>query len=155
MRYRIAVLTLLVSIATAHADRGTRVALIDRERLFSLTGIADFAAARKRLDTEKTSPKAESPDGKTVTPPTSGESEGSRLIREMQDKRQWYEYEEKTLEPIRTAVWRALEPYAKAQRIDLVIETSRVKHTLWYVGPGVDITDAFIKHYNASTAKRK
>ena len=157
MRPVLVLLVVLAAAIPAHADRGTRVALIDTKRLFAENGIAAWVDARAKLDAEAKN-VVEAWDGKTVKPPPppSGNESIDRsrqALRDMEERRRRKKREDEMLEPIREEVWRALEPFAKARGIDLVLDRSTIAHAIWYAGPALDITDAVIKDYNARTAK--
>jgi Skp family chaperone for outer membrane proteins len=56
------------------------------------------------------------------------------------------------LDPIRAAVSRGLEQFAKRHGIDLVLDRSQLGEAVLIAAPGVDITDAFIKDYNTNAS---
>jgi hypothetical protein len=166
----------LLSIAApARAEPpGTgRVAVIDSSKLWEEGGIARWLVAKAKLDAERASfAVVEVPPGKSLDdggpapgyfelPGESKEErkkrreESARLQREMQAKAlerdAWHAHEREVLEPIEEDVQRALERFARARGIGLVLERAELEYNLVVVAAGVDITDAFIKDYNSKT----
>jgi len=163
-------MVLLVAVVlgatTAHAQPvgTTRVAVVETARLFSPAGIARYREALARLDAEKaTFRAAESPTGKSpeklpvpdlkLGPKQQEElkREFEKLDRESAKRQAWADHVAATLDPIRQDVMRALAQYAQGRGIGLVLERSGSE--LVIVGPGTDITAAFIKDYDAKAAK--
>jgi len=163
----LAILLVAVWTSAAHADGAARVAIIDTSRLFAPNGIAAWAQARAKLDAEQATYRAaESPDGQTPTrigmpdldlPPEQRERLKRKLDeieRKTSQERAWKTHVEQVLGPIRAATLAGLADYAKAHKIDLVLDRVEMGSAVLVAAPGVDITDAFIKDYNARQAKR-
>lgn len=165
MRSKLAIVGLVMTLActsSAWADRGPSVALIDTTRLYAPNGIAAWVEARARLDVErKTFVAVEAPDGQPLRLPVPDldlgpaaqeklRKEFARIEHESDRRRAWEQREAEVLDPIRTAVARALERYARTHGIELVLDRSQIASAVLVIGPTVDITDAFIRNFNAS-----
>lgn len=168
MRSKLAIVGLVITLAfssTAAADGASNVALIDTTRLYAPNGIAAWSAARARLDAErKTFVAVEVPDGEPerlpvpdlhVSPAVKKRLRKAldKIERESEQRRAWSQREAEVLDPIRAAVDRALERYAKTRGIELLLDRSKIAEAVLVIGPTVDITDAFIKNYNAGQAE--
>jgi Skp family chaperone for outer membrane proteins len=57
--------------------------------------------------------------------------------------------EQEVMRPILEGVGKALETYAKQQKIDLVVDISRANGAFFVTNSSVDITKAFIQDYNS------
>lgn len=156
MRLVVLALVLLAS-SLAHADK---VAVLDTPRLYQQGGIARWLDARKQLDADRARFRlVESPDGKAVKPPSCdtdplGKELCERLRKIESDsnaRRVWYEHERSVLGPIEADVTAAIRTFASSQRIDLLLQKDE---TMLYVAPTADITDAFIKSYNAKPVSK-
>jgi Skp family chaperone for outer membrane proteins len=162
----LAVAALVCAATTTYADGTSRVAVVDTSRLYEAGGITRWLTARSRLDVErKTFVVVESPDGKTAankkidacrSPPN---DDFKRICRELdaatrkgEEDQVWAKHEQEVLDPIAAEVMRALERYAQAHSIDLVLDRRQAGEMLLVVAATADITTAFIKSYNA-TAK--
>jgi Skp family chaperone for outer membrane proteins len=150
---------------TSWADGTTHVAVIDSARFYAPGGIARWLAAQSQLDVErKKFVVVESPDGKTMekeafevckNPPS---EEFKKICREMneatrqhQEDEAWSKHEREVLEPIEADVQRALERYARAHSIDLVLDRHIIPEAFVVVAASADITAAFVKDYNATS----
>ncbi len=162
MARRLSVLLLLAAtlhagaLETARADAGgtSRVALVDTSTLWSAGGIAAYAAARARLDAEeKKFQVVELPPG-SKPPEKSPYPIIDQLNRDHVRWEAWSAHEAQVLDPIRADVLRALDRYARARGIGLVLDRAQIGDAVLIALPGVDITDAFVKDYNAAAAKR-
>jgi len=155
-------LALALCSPTARADGTTRVAVIDTTRVFGPSGISTWTQARARLDAEKaTFVVVESPDGRSEPKylersnlPPETKKRLVEVYREGARMRGWTAHVEDVLGPIRAAALADLATFASARKIDLVIDRAELPAAVLVAGPGVDITDAFIKDYNARQAKR-
>jgi len=158
MMRALVVLGLFIS-SSALAQSG-RVALVDTGRLFHKTGIANWATARARLDAEeRTFVVVESPDGKNADPHADVSDPTMRtrltdLDRDLMRIKAWSAHEREVLEPIRADVMHALDTYAQGHDIAIVLDRDKLGEAVLVVIADADITDAFIKDYNAKT-KRK
>lgn len=73
----------------------------------------------------------------------------TELKRKQEDARIAYEKRAETLlGPINTAVFTALEAYAKQQKIDVVLDSAKLAGVMLVTNNAIDITEAFIKDYN-------
>ena len=152
---------MLASASSVSADGASNVALIDTTRLYAPNGIAEWRAARARLDAERTTFVAvESPDGQRQRlpvpdlkiDPASKERLRKRfeeIERDAEQQRAWSLREAEVLDPIRASVTRALELYARTHGIGLLLDRSELGKAVLVIAPGADITDAFIKSYDA------
>ncbi len=150
---RLVILALVLLSSIAYADK---VAVIDTDRLYQKGGIAKWLAARAKLDEDRKSFRvAESPNGNKPTP-VLGTCDASlmgneyckrmeKIEADLRDTREWKKVEQSVLDPIEAEVTAAIQAYAKAQRIDILLP----KEETIYVAPSADITDAFIKSFNA------
>jgi hypothetical protein len=161
MARRLSVLLLLAVIfhagasttASADASGASRVALIDTSTLWSEGGIATYAAANAKLDAEEPNFKVvELPPGAQLPKKTGFESI-DEMNRGNVRWEAWMAHKAKVLDPIKADVMRALERYMRARGIGLVLDRLQIQDAVFIALPGVDITDAFIKDYNATTAK--
>jgi len=72
------------------------------------------------------------------------------MKRKQEDARVAYEKRaEALLAPINTAVFTALDAYAKQQKIDLVLDSAKLAGVMLVTNNAIDITEAFIKEYNS------
>ena len=166
---RIACLLVLLFGTVAHAQPvgTTRVAVVDSTTLFSPSGVARYRAALERLDIEKhTFKPAEHPAGKSPRKPIEvpdyglPEKQREELKRKFEELNRssvkdeaWQAHVKATLGPIKEDVSRALAQYAQSKGIGLVVERYG-GGVVVVIGPGTDITAAFIKHYDAKAAQR-
>ena len=61
------------------------------------------------------------------------------------------QHSDAVLDPIREDVTRALQAFARARQIDILLDRAHIdSDAILYIAPTADITSAFIKHYNAS-----
>jgi Skp family chaperone for outer membrane proteins len=140
--------------SSALAEPG-RVALVDTGRLFHKAGIAKWAAARAKLDAEQpTFVVVESPDGKKPNPHTDIRDPTWRktfidLDRDAMRRDAWHAHEREVLDPIKADVMRALDAYTQSHGIAIVLDRDKLEDAVLVVAAGADITDAFIKDYNA------
>jgi len=77
------------------------------------------------------------------------------FTRMQEDAKQAFEKQQKIrIQPIMTDIGNALDAYAKAHNIDVVIDASKLADmgALLTLSNGVDISAAFIKEYNARSA---
>ncbi len=153
----LAVAVLLVTAASASADPN-RVALVDTDRMFDKAGVAVWAAARAKLDAEE--PKfvvVESSSGQNVNAHTDISDPKMRKIftdmdRDAERNKAWEAHVREVLDPIENDVLRALDAYARAHGIGIVLDRGKIGDAILVAAPGADITDAFIKDYNAAAA---
>ena len=164
----LAIAALACTAAVAHADGTTRVAVVDTSRLFDDGGIARWSAARAKLDAERAkfvlveSPDGKSPEGSPAgcRPPIAYDDikklckELAEAARKRQEADVWSRHEQEVLDPIEADVMRALERYARAHSIDLVLNRHELPELFLVVAAGADITSAFIKDYNAAQRPR-
>lgn len=154
------------SPARAQPVGTTRVAIVDTDVLFSATGVARYRAALARLDAEKATFVAVENPSADAPPKVDAEALGfspkhaaalEKQLREIQRRaapaRAWEAHVDSVLEPIRADVRRELAAYARRHGIGLVLDAAEIGGGL-VVAPGVDVTAAFIKHYDARAAKR-
>lgn len=149
---------------TPDAAGASRIALIDGSKLWGPTGIAAYTTGRMKLAADRSSfTVAERPPG---VPPPAGvnapnlSSKAQAKLKERLAERDrervrhaaWRAHERAILDPIRAEVLRALDRYARARGIGLVLDRSKLDSAVLIAAPGVDLTDAFITAYNASTA---
>jgi len=151
----------LASSRPAIAAPATRVAVIDLEKLYESGGIQRWLAARKKLDAEKPRFKVlERPKTarKKLTLPECAKPDEfmkdlctrlDKLDRESVVDDAWTEHEREVLGPIEVDVDKELRRYAMATGIDVLIDRGSLEDGLVFVRPGIDITSAFIKNYNA------
>jgi Skp family chaperone for outer membrane proteins len=85
--------------------------------------------------------------------------EGERLQlefkRRQEDAKQAYEKRSKqAIDPISTDIGKAIDLYAKARGIDLILDLTKLAEAgaVLALSSSVDVTDAFIKDYNAKNA---
>lgn len=155
MMRALVVLGLLVS-SSALAEP-SRVALVDLGRLFDKAGIAKWSAARAKLDAEESKfVVVESPDGKAPDPHADISDPKMRklftdLERDGARRGAWSAHEREVLDPIESDVMRALDAYTQSHGIALLLARDRIADAVLVVAEGVDITDAFIKDYNAKS----
>lgn len=150
-------LALLVISSVAHAE--PKVALIERAKFEEPGGIARILAAHEQLEREKKAFRfVESPDGKPIDtigickPPVADYMKKScdDLAKSALADRAaeaWKVREAEVLGPIEATIEKAIAGYARSRGIELILdgyETGVV-----YMAPGVDITAAFIKDFNA------
>ena len=160
---RIATIVLLMMASVAHAGP-TRVAVIDAEKLYEPGGISKWLAARAKLDAERPKFKVvEKPaDSKPPTipvpdwcnkPTKDWEKKACADLREVQRKSiegdEWTKHEREVLGPIETDVDKELQRYAVATGIDILLDRSEMGEAVLFVSASANITDAFIKSYNA------
>ncbi len=155
---RALVLAIVVALA-APAFAQPRVAVLDTARVFSPAGAAAWRAALARLETEKrTFVAVESPNGvrpvdiSTVPPEQRALLE--KLLREKNQKAAWQDYERSVLGSIRAAITARIVEYAKAQRIDLLLDRVPLPDGILYASAAVDVTDAFLKYDARRAASR-
>jgi hypothetical protein len=164
------ILCALLIIATSTSARSdslgaTRVGVVDMPKLWATGGIARWLDARAKLDAEQATYKpAEAPAG---TPPKRPpmDVEGLGLPDETKKKLQhdldeierkehvadiWKAHEREVLEPIMLDVEAALGRFAKTNGVGLVLDRAKLAESLIAIAPGVDLTAAFIKDYNAA-----
>lgn len=153
MMRALVVLGLFVS-SSALAEPG-RVALVDTGRLFDKAGLAKWAAARAKLDAEE--PKfvvVESPNGKKLNPHADISDPTMRktftdLDWDAARRDAWLAHEREVLDPIEADVMRALDAYTQSHGIAILLDRGKLDDAVLVVAVGADITDAFIKDYNA------
>jgi Skp family chaperone for outer membrane proteins len=157
MRLVILALVLLAS-SLARADK---VAVIDLDRLYQKGGLARWLDARKQLDADRAKFRmVESPDGRSVKPDScDGEPLGKefceqlrKLHSEEEARRLWSAHERSVLGPIEAEATTAMRAFARSQRIDILVPK---EETMIYVSPAADITDAFIKSFNATPKPKR
>jgi hypothetical protein len=153
------------SPVTAETLGTTRVAVIDPTRLWAPGGITKWVKARAALDGEQGSFKVvEAPPGMAPPlvvpdvglPPKQREAlrkKFAELDRESVARQAWQAHVDSVLDPIEKDVMAALERFARAHSIGLVLDRGHLGHDVPVVASGTDITDAFIKHYNAADTK--
>ena len=155
---RLVVLLLLLATSLARADK---IAVIDSDRLYEPGGIKRWLAARAQLDAERSEFKVvESPTGKPPReiPEFCKQRPSEDLCKRLKqiekhtiEDTAWKQRERSVLDPIEAEVTKALQEFAKARRIDILFEK---EETMIYVAPSADITDAFIKDFNAKPAPK-
>jgi Skp family chaperone for outer membrane proteins len=158
---------LMVPAAVAAETLGTnRVAVVNNARLFAEKGIARWVDARAKLDQERGTFKVvETPPGitrrNTPVPDHLSKERAERLRkrydeidRESVERQAWEKHESEVLDPIVANVNSALAEFAKIHKIGLVLDQESIGSSMLFLDAGVDITDAFIKHYNARTAAK-
>lgn len=150
----VAFVTALCWSSSARADSGARIVLIDMSRLYSANGVSEWAAARAKLDAERSTfvvvevPEGgTSPDDKYYSP---------KDLPGLRRQRAWEAHEKAILDPIRARVVLALAQYAKRRGIELVLDRSTLLSVAIVVAaPSIDITDAFLKDLDAATKRQK
>lgn len=151
------VVALVIAVASPAAADG-RVALVDTSRLFASSGIGAWVAARAKLDAEEPHFKVvESPDGQKPDPHNDISDPHFRKVltdleRDSARGKAWNAHESEVLDPIEADVMRALDKYAQAHGIAIVLDRAKLADAVLVVAPGADITDAFIKDYNGKKA---
>ena len=149
------IVVVLLAIASPAAADGGRVALVDMKRLYAPFGIGAWVAASAKLDAEEPNFKVvESPDGTTVTPESDEHPFGApKSDRDWQREhlrwQAWNTHWHAVIDPIEADVMRALDAYAKAHGITLLLDRAKLGDAVVVIADGADITDAFIKEYNA------
>jgi hypothetical protein len=153
------------SRVTAEPLGTTRVAVLDPTRLWAPGGITKWVKARAALDLERRTFKVvEEPPG--MAPPLVVPDVGlppkqrdelqkrfAEIDRDSWERQAWKAHEVSVLGPIEKDVMAALERFATAHSIGLVLDRGHLGHNVSVVASGTDITDAFIKDYNAADAK--
>lgn len=153
---RLVLLALVLLTSVAHADR---IAVIDTSRFYEKGGIARWLAARAKLDEDRKVKAVEIPDGeKPAAIPCDEPLMGAERCREYRKREAVRRSEAERdrrgrviLDDIEAEVTAAVQSYAKAQRIDLLLPR---EETMIYVSPTADITAAFIKDFNAKPAPK-
>lgn len=173
LTFLVAVTTAAVHAQTAGVPLGpTKVAVVDtRAFTDSKAGIGRLVKALTTLETEfrpkrdeLTSMKAKydqlvkelnSPAAGTDRKVLAGKSDQAQSLqtemkRKQEDARIAYEKRAETLlAPLNTAVFSALEAYAKQQKIDVVLDAAKLAGVMLVTNDAIDITEAFIKDYNS------
>jgi Skp family chaperone for outer membrane proteins len=154
MRFVVIALVLALTSSIARADK---VAVFDSDRLYVKGGIARWLAAKAKFDDDRKKPVLERPDSKPIecNEPLMGEAQCKRVRQIEAGRRAKAEQsalERSTLEAIETEVAGALVDFCKARGITVVFER---EETMIYVAATADITDAFIKEFNAKPVPKK
>lgn len=151
---RLALALVLIS-SLAHAD--PKVAMIEREQFEDK--IARLVAANEQLALEKKSFRfVESPDGKAPVPDEWCKPPMEAYKKDLCEKFKkadlasraeaaWALREAEVRAPIEATIEKAIIAYAKSRGIELLLE--KYDTGVVYMAPGVDITAAFIKDFNA------
>lgn len=150
----------------------SKVAVVDT-RVFtnSKTGITRLVKAFNTLETEFKAQRDELNSLKVKydqlvkeinSPPPGGDRKAlaakadqaqtlqTEMKRKQEDARVAYEKRaEALLAPINTAVFTALDAYAKQQKIDVILDAAKLAGVILVTNDAIDITDAFIKDYNS------
>jgi Skp family chaperone for outer membrane proteins len=152
---KLALILLAVFVSSTARAEPARVALVETGRLFDKAGIAKWAAARARLDAEQSKfVVVESPDGKKPDPHADISDPQFRKLftdmdRDSARSKAWTAHEAEVLDPIEADVTAALEAYVQSHGIAVLLDRSELGRAVLVAAPGADITDAFIKDYNA------
>jgi Skp family chaperone for outer membrane proteins len=73
----------------------------------------------------------------------------TEMNRKQEDARLAYEKRaEALLGPLNTAVFTALDAYAKQQKIDVLLDSAKLEGVMLVTNNAIDITEEFIKDYN-------
>jgi Skp family chaperone for outer membrane proteins len=90
-----------------------------------------------------------------ITKNEEGERLQIDLKRKQEDAKQAYERESKLkIDPISNDIGKAIDAYAKTRGIDLILDLSKLAETgaILALSSTADVTDAFIKDYNAKNS---
>jgi hypothetical protein len=154
-------LVILMLLCSPSFAEPARVAIVDTRQLFDKGGIAAWFAARAKLDAEEPTFKVvESPDGQKANAHADiSDPQMRKLFTEMDRdsarSKAWGAHESEVLDPIEADVMRAIEKYAAAHGIGILLDRGKLDDALLVVAAGVDITNAFIKDYNAKAKAPK
>jgi hypothetical protein len=161
----LAALVFAASPVAAETLGTTRIAVIEPARLWAPGGITRWLRARAALDAEQeTFHVVETPPGMAppLVVPDIGLSpkqhehlrkEFAQLDRQAAERQAWQDHVHSVLDPIEKDVMAGLERFARAHSIGLLLDRGHLGQDVLVVASGTDITDAFIKDYNAADAR--
>ena len=110
----------------------------------------DITALVTRLDTLQKQPTANVPPPQLVARQEQAQALQTEIRRKQEDARVAYGKRFSTLtDPIRLSIFNALEAYAKARGIDLLVDQAKFPDGMLLVNKNADLTAAFVKDFNA------